>query len=55
MQGWGWEKVHDPALLPSVVERWKHSLATGQPFEMEFTLRGQQSLDVQRMLLELRG
>ena len=40
MQGWGWEKVHDPNLLPLVVERWKRSLATGQPFEMEFTLRG---------------
>ena len=40
MQGWGWEKVHDPQLLPLVVERWKHSLASGEPFEMEFTLRG---------------
>lgn len=40
MQGWGWEQVHDPVLLPKVVERWKHSLATGEPFEMEFTLRG---------------
>jgi PAS domain S-box-containing protein len=40
MQGWGWEKVHDPALLPHVVERWKRSLETGEPFEMEFTLRG---------------
>jgi PAS domain S-box-containing protein len=40
MQGWGWEKVHDPELLPKVVERWKRSLATGEPFEMEFTLRG---------------
>ncbi|MGE0402823.1 MAG: PAS domain-containing protein [Kofleriaceae bacterium] len=40
MQGWGWEKVHDPAMLPIVVERWKRSLETGEPFEMEFTLRG---------------
>lgn len=40
MQGWGWEKVHDPELLPLVVERWKHSLETGEAFEMEFTLRG---------------
>lgn len=40
MQGWGWEKVHDPQLLPKVVERWKRSLDTGEPFEMEFTLRG---------------
>jgi PAS domain S-box-containing protein len=40
MQGWGWEKVHDPSLLPAVAQRWKQSLATGQPFEMEFTLKG---------------
>lgn len=39
MQGWGWEKVHDPAMLPKVSERWAHSLATGEPFEMEFPLR----------------
>ena len=39
MQGWGWESVHDPAMLPKVVERWRHSLATGTPFEMEFPLR----------------
>jgi PAS domain S-box-containing protein len=39
MQGWGWEKVHDPELLPRVVEKWKRSLETGEPFEMEFTLR----------------
>ncbi len=40
MQGRGWEKLHDPQLLPKVVERWKHSLEKGEPFEMEFTLRG---------------
>ncbi|MDQ3297076.1 MAG: PAS domain S-box protein [Myxococcota bacterium] len=40
MQGWGWEKVHDPAYLPQVTERWKHSIATGEPFEMEFPLIG---------------
>lgn len=40
MQGWGWEKVHDPSLLPKVVARWQASLKTGEPFEMEFTLRG---------------
>jgi PAS domain S-box-containing protein len=39
MQGWGWEKVHDPALLPAVLERWKHSIASGESFEMEFPLR----------------
>ena len=40
MQGWGWEQVHDPQLLPDVVARWKQSLETGAPFDMEFTLRG---------------
>jgi PAS domain S-box-containing protein len=39
MEGWGWDKVHDPAILPAVVERWRHSVATGEPFEMEFPLR----------------
>ena len=38
--GWGWESVHDPEVLPAVVERWKHSLATGTAFEMTFPLRG---------------
>ena len=39
MQGWGWKSVHDPALLPQVIERWQLSLETGKDFEMEFTLR----------------
>jgi PAS domain S-box-containing protein len=40
MQGWGWQSVHDPQTLPSVVSRWKHSLASGEPFEMTFPIRG---------------
>jgi PAS domain S-box-containing protein len=40
MEGWGWQSVHDPAALPAVMERWKASIATGQPFEMTFPLRG---------------
>lgn len=40
MEGWGWERVHDPELLPMVKERWQHSIATGTPFEMVFPLRG---------------
>ncbi len=39
MEGWGWEKVHDPAFLPLVVERWTASLNSRQRFEMEFPLR----------------
>ena len=39
MQGWGWQTVHHPELLPLVVKRWTHSIATGEPFEMAFQLR----------------
>ncbi|MEQ8787261.1 MAG: PAS domain S-box protein [Pirellulaceae bacterium] len=40
MQGWGWQSVHDPEILPQVLEGWRQSLATGEPFEMVFPLRG---------------
>jgi PAS domain S-box-containing protein len=40
MEGWGWQSVHDPQALPLVMERWKSSLATGEPFDMVFPLRG---------------
>jgi PAS domain S-box-containing protein len=40
MEGWGWRSVHDPAVLPAVLARWKSSIASGQPFEMVFPLRG---------------
>ncbi len=40
MEGWGWQSVHDPNLLPSVLERWVASIKTGEPFEMVFPLRG---------------
>lgn len=40
MEGWGWQSVHDPEKLPKVMERWTASIATGQPFEMEFPLLG---------------
>jgi PAS domain S-box-containing protein len=39
MEGWGWQMVHDPDLLPEVMARWKTSLSNGEPFEMEFPLR----------------
>lgn len=38
--GWGWQSVHDPEALPLVLENWRHSLATGQDFEMVFPIRG---------------
>jgi PAS domain S-box-containing protein len=40
VQGWGWQRVHDPDVLPEVNERWSQSLTTGTPFEMVFPLRG---------------
>ena len=40
MEGWGWQSVHDPAMLPKVMENWTGAIAAGQPFEMEFPLRG---------------
>jgi PAS domain S-box-containing protein len=39
MEGWGWQSVHDPEILPQVMARWSESIATGQPFEMEFPLK----------------
>ena len=40
IEGWGWQSVHDPAVLPDVLECWRISIATGAPFEMTFPLRG---------------
>ncbi len=40
MEGWGWQSVHDPEMLPAVLERWRGSIATGERFDMEFPLRG---------------
>jgi PAS domain S-box-containing protein len=40
MEGWGWQSVHDPVMLPIVLSRWRDAIALVQPFEMEFPLRG---------------
>ena len=40
MVGWGWQSVHDPEVLPQVLQRWKESISTGKPFDMEFPIRG---------------
>jgi PAS domain S-box-containing protein len=40
MEGWGWQSVHDPQILPSVLERWTASISTAEPFDMVFPLRG---------------
>jgi PAS domain S-box-containing protein len=38
--GWGWQETCEPSALPSVRERWAVSLKSGEPFEMEFPIRG---------------
>jgi len=40
MEAGGWLAVHDPNVLPRVLEKWNESVRTGTPFEMEFPLRG---------------
>ena len=40
MEGWGWQSVHDPKVLPQVLEQWRASIATGRPFDMVFPLLG---------------
>ena len=40
MEGWGWQSVHDRAVLPAVMERWQSSIQSGKQFEMVFPLRG---------------
>lgn len=40
VRGWGWQKLHAPETLPEVLRRLRHSIATGEPFEMEFPMRG---------------
>ncbi len=40
MEGWGWQSVHDPAMLPDVLRQWTWSIRNEVPFEMEFPLRG---------------
>jgi PAS domain S-box-containing protein len=40
MKGRGWQSVHDPAVLPGVLSRWRDAISLAQPFETEFPLRG---------------
>ena len=37
--GWGWQAAHHPDDFLEVMRRWPHSIATGEPFEMEYRLR----------------
>ncbi|MBB3118197.1 hybrid sensor histidine kinase/response regulator [Pseudoduganella violacea] len=36
----GWEEVYEPDSLPAMKARWRESLRSGTPFEMEFPIRG---------------
>jgi PAS domain S-box-containing protein len=38
-EGWGWQAAHHPDDFLEVMRLWPHSIATGEPFEMEFRLR----------------
>lgn len=40
-EGWGWKEkpIHHPDDLERTVERWTHSLKTGEPYEIEYRLR----------------
>ncbi len=40
MQGWGWQSVHHPDVLPAVLEQWTAAIQAARQFEMEFPLRG---------------
>jgi PAS domain S-box-containing protein len=40
MKGWGWQAVHDPAELPRVLTKFKAHIASGEPWEDTFPLRG---------------
>ena len=39
MEGWGWQKVHDPFELPRVTASYKKAMTTGEPWEDTFPLR----------------
>jgi len=40
MLGWGWRSVHDPDEVEGVVERFQRAVASGEPWEDTFPLRG---------------
>jgi PAS domain S-box-containing protein len=40
MKGSGWHGLHDPNVLPAVLERWRAAIKSGEPSEMVFPLKG---------------
>ena len=39
LRGWGWRSTIHPEDLPRCLELWTRSIATGEPYEIEFRLR----------------
>ena len=39
-EGWGWQSVHHPDYLESVMAKWTGAIKAGQPWEDTFPLRG---------------
>jgi PAS domain S-box-containing protein len=42
LRSWGWEQFLHPDDLALTLQRWRHSLATGEPFEVENRWRNRQ-------------
>ncbi len=40
LEGWGWQNIVGPEIQPAVLQRWRHSIESGEHFEMIFPLRG---------------
>ncbi|QBE66966.1 PAS domain S-box protein [Pseudoduganella lutea] len=40
LRGEGWGQVYDPECIPAMTQHWKNAIDSGQPFEMEFPIRG---------------
>ncbi len=40
MEGWGWQKVHHPGYVAKVTEKYRHNIASGEPWEDTFPIRG---------------
>jgi PAS domain S-box-containing protein len=38
--GWGWKDTCEPSVLQTVTERWEASIRSGDPFDMEYPIRG---------------
>ncbi len=40
MRNWGWQSVLNPEASLTIEKRWQDAILAGQPFDMEFSLRG---------------